>query len=242
VSALRRLPVSGRAGFTLVEVIVALAILAMIGVITFTTISTTLHARDYLEEDDVQNQSARIALARIKKDLELAWLTPNVQAVNSFRTLFVARDGNPDQLWFNTLSHQRLYRDARECDETEVTYWTEDDPNNHNALVLLRREAPHIDQEPDKGGSPMPLAYGLRTFDITLLDPTTNEWKNEWDTTGADTPGRLPRAARVLLELYGPDPDDDSRQKTRSYFTTVILQFGPPLAKDLLTGNGSSAQ
>ena len=40
-----------RAGFTLVEVLVALSIMAMIGMIAFATISTTLHARDYLERD-----------------------------------------------------------------------------------------------------------------------------------------------------------------------------------------------
>lgn len=228
-----------RRGFSLVEVIVALSVLAIIGMLSFTTIATTLKARDYLEEDDAQNQSARVALSRIKRDLQLAWLTPNVQAVNTFKTLFVAQDGNPDRLWFATLSHQRLHRDARECDETEITLWTEDDPNQRGALVLLRREAPRIDQDPEQGGSPMPLAYGVKTFDITYLDPTTNEWKVDWDTTGADTPNRLPRAARVVLELLGPSDDDPEVLVGRTYLTTVVLQYASPLKKNLF-GNGQA--
>lgn len=230
-----------RAGFTLLEVVVALAVLALIGLMTFTTISSTLRARDYLEEDDAQNQSARFALARIRRDLELAWLTPNVQAVNSFRTLFVAQNEDPDRLWFATLSHQRLFQDARECDQTEVTYWTEDDPTIDGAQVLLRREAPRIDQEPELGGAPLPLAYGVRTFDVTFLDPTNNEWKEEWDTTGADTASRLPRAARIVLELLGPDADDPEKMVPRTYLTTVILQYGPPLQKDALS-SGQATQ
>ena len=229
-----------RSGFTLLEVVVALAILSLMGLITFSTIATTLNARDYLEEDDAQNQSARIALGRIRRDLELAWLTPNVQAVNSYRTLFVAQDESPDRLWFATLSHQRLYRDSRECDQSEVTLWTEDDPNTDGAYVLLRREAPRIDHEPELGGAPLPLAYGVKRFEVSFLDPTNNEWRDDWDTTGTETPNRLPRAARVILELLGPDADDPEKLIPRTYLTTVVLQYAPPLTKDLMSGQGQA--
>ncbi len=233
--ALRR----ARSGFTLIEIVVAVAILALIGVLTFQTIATALDARDWLEKDDDSNQSARIAMDRLHRDFELAWLTPNIQAVNTFKTIFVAKDENPDTIWFTTLSHRRLHRDARECDETEVTYWTEDDPTHDDALVLLRREAPRIDQEPEKGGPILPLAYGVKTFNVRYLDPTTNEWKDEWDTTGAETPYRLPRAVRLVLEMLAPDPDDPEREITRTYASTVILAYGPTITRNLVPQGGS---
>lgn len=214
-----------RAGFTLLEVVVSLAVLALIGTLTFSTIASALNTRDLLEADDAVNQSARIAMARIRRDLSLAYLTANVTAVNTYMTLFVAQDGNPDRLWFATLAHQRLYRGTRECDQSEITYFTADDPDTRGAMALLRRESPRIDQAPERDGLIEPLAYDVTAFDVRFLDPKLNEWKDEWDTTGADTPNRLPRAAQVTLTLLAPDPEDDEKQVERTFFTTVILEF-----------------
>jgi len=223
-----------RAGFTLLEILVAIGVLAIIAALTFETIAGAIRARDMLEANDAMTQSARVALSKLKRDLALAWLTPNTQAVNTFRTVFVARDDNPDRLWFTSLSHQRLYRDARESDQTEITLWTEDDPTRSDAMVLLRREAPRIDQEPEEGGPILPLAYGVVGFDVHFLDPVKNEWKPEWDSTGVDQANRLPRAAQITLTLLGPDEDEGETLVPYPFTTTVILEYAPPLTKDLL--------
>lgn len=221
-----------RAGFTLVEVVVAVSILALIGTVTFITLSNSLKTRDVLEAEDRVNQSARIAMSRIRRDFSLAYLTKNTAAVNSYRTIFVGQDDNTaDVAWFAALSHQRRVRDSRESDQTEITYWTVDDPDADRALVLLRREAPRIDQEPEKDGSIAPVAYGVRAFDLQYLDHQTAEWKKEWDTTGSETPNRLPRAVRVTLTMIAPDPDDEERTKERSFVSTIPLAFAPKLVR-----------
>ncbi|MDP2309067.1 MAG: type II secretion system protein GspJ [Pseudomonadota bacterium] len=222
-------PNGRRAGFTLLEVIVALTVFAIIAGLTFGTIASALNTRDLLEEDDAVNQSARIAMSRIRRDLSLAYLTINTGAVNTYKTLFVAHDQNPDRLWFASLAHQRLYRGARESDQTEITYWTEDDPDTSGALVLLRREAPRIDNYPERDGTIAPLAYDVKAFEVRFLDSLTNEWKEEWDTTGAETPNRLPRAAQVTLTLLAPDPDDAEDTVERTWASTVMLEFAPRL-------------
>ncbi|MDP2314458.1 MAG: type II secretion system protein GspJ [Pseudomonadota bacterium] len=220
-----------RAGFTLIEVVVALAVFALIASLTFGTISSALNTRDILEADDTVNQSARIAISRIRRDLSLAYLTTNTSAVNTYQTVFVAQDGNPDRLWFASLAHQRLYRGARESDQTEITYWTEDDPDTDGAMVLLRREGPRIDNYPERDGSIAPLAYDVKAFTIRYLDPQTNEWREEWDTLGADTPNRLPRAAEVTLTLLAPDPEDAEKTVERTWATTVMLEFAARLTR-----------
>ncbi len=234
----RRTRRRARRGFTLLEIIVALAVLGLIAALTMETIAGSVETRDLLEANDKLNQTARTALSRVKRDLSLAYLTSQTQAINTFQTVFVAHNDNPDRLWFASLSHQRLYRDARECDQTEITYWTDDDPTQDGALVLLRREAPRIDQDPEQGGPILPLAYGLKSFDVRFLDPTTNEWKEEWDTLGTETPNRLPRAAQVLLTLLGPDQDDSEKMVEYPFTTEVVLEYGPPLKRSLLAGMG----
>ena len=109
-----------RAGFTLMELMVALAVLAMISVFTFQTLGGTLNARDHLSFDDELEKSARTTLGRIRREVSLAFLTPSLTAVNSYRTVFVGKDdGETDQLWFATRSHRRTLADLRESDQTE---------------------------------------------------------------------------------------------------------------------------
>lgn len=222
-----------RRGFTLLEVVVALGILALIGTLTFSAVAGAVETRDVLEAEDEVAQAARVAMGRIRRDLSLAWLKTGISTstVTTFMTVFVGTDDNPDRAWFTALSHQRLYRDARECDQTEITYWTEDDPNDRDALVLLRREAPRIDGEPEKDGTIQPVAYGVKAFDLRYLDGRTAEWKDAWDSTGTEVPNRLPRAVQVTLTMLAPDPDDVDEKVERSYVSTVLLSFAAAMTR-----------
>ncbi len=218
-----------RHGFTLLEVVVAIGILAMIGMLTLETLSSALDTRDVLEDEDAANQSARVALDRLRRDLRLAYLTENTSAVNTYRTQFIGKNDDPDQLWFTTLSHHRMYRESRECDQTEVTYWTEDDPTMDGAKVLLRREAPRIDHEPEKDGLISPLAYHLKDVNYRYINPKTNTWLDEWDSTGVDQANFLPRAVQIALVFLVPDPDEEGKVVERPYATTVLLHYADKL-------------
>ena len=233
-----------RPGFTLIEVMVALAIMTVIAALTWGSLSGALDTRDFLEQQDEVDRSARIAIARLQHEFSLAFLTENTAAVNTYKTIFVGKDAEgSDQVWFATMAHRRTIRDSRECDQAEVTLWTEDDPNGDSGdQVLLHRESPRIDQEPDKDGVILPLATGVARFDLRYLDPTTGEWKTEWDTQGADTPNRLPRAVEITLVLRGPDPNDENARIEHPYLTTVVIERASRLQKSLLdssTGSGA---
>lgn len=216
------------AGFTLVEVVVALAILSVIGMLSFGALSGALQARDYLESSDEVDRSARMALARISREIRLAFLTANTGATSTYKTVFIGKDGDPsDQIWFATMAHRRSLRDAREGDQAEVTIWAEPDPHGEGGeLALLHREAGRIDEEPDKQGVVLPLATGVTRFDLRYLDAQTGEWRDEWDTTSVDTPNRLPRAVQIVLVLTGPDPNDEDRTLEHPYLTTVLIERG----------------
>jgi len=229
-----------RRGFTLLEVVVSMGILALIGAITFETIASALDTRDVLEVEDQANQSARVALDRLRRDLRLAYLTTSTTAVNTYVTEFVGKSNDPDSLWFTTLSHHRMYRESRECDQTEVTYWTEDDPTMSGAKVLLRREAPRIDNEPEKGGLIAPIAYHLKEVNYRYINPKTNTWLDEWDSTGVDQANMLPRAVQIALVFLVQDADDPSKIVERPYATTVILHYADRLTLDTSTSSDST--
>jgi len=223
---------------TLVEVVIALGIMGMIASMTWMAINGSIRAREILGEMDGVQRGARISLGKITRELELAYLTPNTTAVNTYQTVFVGVDEDPiDQLWFASLSHQRLYRGSREADQTEITLWGEDAPEGDH-YVLLHRESQRIDNFPDKDGVILPLAYNVSSMDLKYLDGRSGEWLDEWDSLSAEQAGRLPRAVRIALVLMGPDPDDDESMVEYPYATTVMLQFAEPISRSLFAKGG----
>ncbi len=222
-----------RQGMSLLEVMAAIAILLVMTAISWEVISSTSDARAILAESDQTTRSARVAMSRIRRELQLAYLTDNRAAVNTYWTVFVGNNDDPDSLWFATLAHDRVYRDSRECDQAEVTIWTEPGRGDQEGYVLLHRESPRIDEEPDEGGQVLPLAYNVRSFDLRYLDPKLNEWRDEWDTRSADTPYYLPRAVQIGLVLIGHDSQDPDRTIDIPFMTTVVLAYADPLQRSV---------
>jgi general secretion pathway protein J len=182
-----------RRAFTLMEVVVALAIMVVIGMMAFTTLGSSIELRDVLEQDDAIARSARVAMDRLTTELSQAYLSENANP-NTFTTVFTGKDeGDGTALWFATTSHRRTYRGSRESDLTEVTIWLDDEEENSNS-ILLHRESGLIDNEPDMGGQVLPLARNVTRFQVYFLDHQSGEWEEEWDSIGGETPNRLPRA------------------------------------------------
>ncbi len=227
-----------RRGLTLIEVIAALSILMVMSVLTWESISGSFQVRQALMERDETTRAARVAMGRLRRELQLAFLSKYPSAIETYSTLFVGLDDNPDQLYFTSLSHQRLYRDSRECDQTEITIWAESAPNRGEGYILYHREAPRIDEEPDEDGVIYPLAYNLRSFSLRYLDPTINEWVDEWDTRKTDTANRLPRAIQIGLILIGQDPEDKDRTREFPFLTTVRLEYADQLQRSLFAKDG----
>ena len=110
---------------TLIEVLVALAILLVMSAIVFESLSNSIQFHNLLAARDETVRTARAAVGKITRDLQLAYLTPNKTAINSYQTVFVGYDEEPSKVYFASLNHQRLYLDSRECDQTEITIWAE---------------------------------------------------------------------------------------------------------------------
>ncbi|MBW2253993.1 MAG: prepilin-type N-terminal cleavage/methylation domain-containing protein [Deltaproteobacteria bacterium] len=222
---MRGRPFGSRRGMTLLEVMVSLVVIVVMMVLALQAISNALEMRDLLEQSDATTRAARVALGKLRREVQLAWLTPHRDAVNTFQTVFVAVDDSPDRMYFASLAHQRLYRDTRESDQTEITVWAEPAPGRGAGYILYHREAPRVDEEPDEGGIVLPLAHDVRSFEVRFLDAQKDEWVDEWDTRSTDTPNRLPRAVQIGLVLIGPDPLDRDRTVDLPFLTTVVLEY-----------------
>ena len=208
---------------------VAIAVLLSMAMVVWSTMAATIDFNDALSTTDQTTRSARVVLSKLRRDIQLAFLTRNRQATESYRTVFVAEDNSPDTLYFSTLAHQRLYRDSRECDQAEITVWAEDSPSEKgNGYILYHRESERIDEEPAEGGRVLPLAYNVRSFEMRFLDSRTNEWLSEWDSRGEQR-DRLPRAVEIGLVLIARDPLDPDDTIDIPHVTRVMLSYAESL-------------
>lgn len=217
-------------GLTLMEILVATAIVAIVAGMIWTSFDVGPRAVHEVEYSQDRYHEAQIALSVISRDLASAYLTKHVNPTDPVSEyVFSAEDRSPiDQLNFVSFSHRRTIRDSHESDQCEVGYYGAPDPEDGSVTNLIRRVSPIIDDEPTRGGQRLILVRDIVEFDLSFYERTQEEWLDEWDTTQATTgqPDRLPDQVRILLSLR----EDRDRE------LTVTTQVPIHLREALLFG------
>jgi general secretion pathway protein J len=222
---------------TLIEVMIAIGIVITMAAIGWASVGDAVELNDALANGDMTTRSARVALSRLRRELQLAYLTPHRQSRNQYWTVFISEDTDPDSLYFATLAHQRLYKNSRECDQAEITVWGERAPRDQGiGEILYHRESKRIDEEPAEGGRVWPLAYNVHSFNLRFLDGRINEWMDEWNSENAEFGYRLPRAVQMGLVLLQADVEDERDTTEVPFLTTVLLEYADPIQP--LLGSG----
>lgn len=221
-------------GLTLLEVMVAMAVLVMTATMIWAAFDQTGRIRTRLGARQETDHLARVALQRITRDLRGAFLSLHVnqaQTLASIRTAFIAGSANGSStLDLSTFTHRRLRRGTHEGDACEVGYRVEPHRGDDGTPVgeskdLVRRESPRLDPDPTRGGTLDVLVPGVRQFELRLWDETQERWVEAWDTTqAAGQAGRLPLRVRVTLTLQ-----EGERGVERVYSTETTLPLTRPL-------------
>src|SRR5262245_5873425 len=113
-----------QAGLTLMEVMIASAVMVIMMTLAWRTIANTSDARRNFEKYEERNHELRMALARTVADFELAYLSKNEDTNATHpRTMMVAKPGSKiPQIHFSTLGHRVLWADANESEQTVIEY------------------------------------------------------------------------------------------------------------------------
>lgn len=194
-------------GFTLIEVLIAVGITAVIGAMALGAFSRSAAARQAVEEQDERVGGSRVALGRMAREVSEAFLSDHFdrQRFRDRPTVFKGRDGGDrDTLLFATMAHTRAVRDARESDQSVVEYLLDSDPDFPGEQALFRREKLRIDDEPDRGGVKSLLLHHVVGFDVEYWDWQKQEWARDWSTAPGDRP-LLPPRVKMKLTLKMPD-------------------------------------
>jgi general secretion pathway protein J len=214
----------GQRGFTLVEVLIAMGITAAMAAMTIGSLRDLDHASEVARQQDERYAAARVALSRMTREISMAFLSDNYDS-KRFRepvTLFVGRD---DELMLSTMSHVRLYRDAKESDQAVVAYRLDSDPDHGGEKALFRREKVRLDDEPDRGGRTDLVADHVTSLRFQYWDTRRREWAREWTTRGTEHPRELPPRVRIELEMKLADG------RTEKFATETRIEIRTPLAQ-----------
>jgi general secretion pathway protein J len=187
-------------GFTLVELLIAVAITATIGAMTVGSFVQLDRATQLTRAQGDRQAAARLALTRLSREVSMAFLSDNFdrRRYRDRPTLFVGRE---DELLFTTMAHQRLHRDVRESDQAVVEYVVERDPERPGEEALFRRSKPRLDDEPDRGGRKDLVADRVTSFRLRYWDARRGEWAREWTTRSVEHANELPSRVRFELDL-----------------------------------------
>jgi len=210
-------------GFSLVELMIAIAITATLGAMTIGAFAQVDHAARIARAQSERHAAARMALTRLSREVSMAFLSDNFDTKrfrNERVTLFVGRE---DQLLFTTMAHERLTLDAKESDQAVVEYLVEADPDHPGEEALFRRQKTRLDDEPDRGGRKDLVADHVTSFRIRYWDPKRKEWVREWTTRSVEQANELPSRVRFDLELKLADG------RTERFVTETRIAIRRPL-------------
>jgi general secretion pathway protein J len=215
-----------RRGFTLLEVMIAVAVLAMIGGLTWKAFDGAYGLKQRIERAEDRDQTVRAALERISREVSMTFLSEHYDR-KRFRTrptLFKLRDGRGEaDLTITSFAHERLHIDAKESDQALFEYKLErDDVGNRS---LYRRVKPHLDEDPDRGGEKAVLADDVLKFTVQAWDPKEREWRDEWDSNSPQRSGQVLIPPRVKIALT----IKDEQGKEKTWVTQARIVLGQPL-------------
>ena len=207
-------------GFTLIEVLISVAIISVIMVLVWQTTAQSIKGKQKAEKRYQTYHEARVSIDKIVQDISMAFLIKGEahlgkkQGIAQMKTVF---KGEESELNFDSMSNVRLFSNSRQSEECEIGYKVEPDPENHDWLKLMRRQAKNIDDKPEDGGDWLELITRVKRFQLEYYDGQKFEWQSSWNSENTEG-GTLPRAVRVTLAL-----EDFRDPKEEMVFQTIAF-------------------
>ncbi|HLT29828.1 MAG TPA: type II secretion system protein GspJ [Myxococcaceae bacterium] len=217
-------------GFTLMEVMIAAAVVALMGMTVAVAFQTSARARDIVVQDNILYRQIRISLTRMSRELGSAFVSdkydPNrYRDQNDRPTNFI---GQRDRITFTTFAHQRLYTDSKQSDQAVVEYRVEParETERRGQRDLIRRVNPLVQGDILRGGDEDVLFENIDALELSYWDSERQEWEDEWDTRRVERMNTLPTRVRVTLRAKDEN-GEDRRYSTqaRIMLNTVLPRY-----------------
>ncbi|MEK6764462.1 MAG: type II secretion system protein GspJ [Nitrospirota bacterium] len=182
----RQAPQGSEEGFTLIEILLAVSLIAMMATLVFGSLYVTTSAMDAARAKSADEQIVRRTLSLMIDELAVS----ESRATGPWMGINDQRDGQPaDSVAFLTMGQFRGADSAKDTELVRIVYTREGDR-------LLRFSRRNLYSLTDESIEKVELATKVKGFNVRYYDGKSQLWLDEWDSRGK--PG-APKA--VLLEL-----------------------------------------
>ena len=210
------------AGFTLVEVMLVMAILAAITTLMWSSFSQAARSKKRIEAAQERTHTVRVALLRMAREIEMTFLSENTTpSVSEYRTQLVGTSHpDVDELLFASFAHQRLRGGVAEADTSDISYYGASDLDDRRILNLMRRETRRLAAADPQNiaGESYVLCPNIVRLKFAYYDYKKKEWHDEWNTKLPGT-AFLPSHVRLSLTVL------DERNKEVTYATDARIHM-----------------
>lgn len=196
-------------GFSLMEVMVAVALLAIVGGLLYQSLTSSIQAKEIVEGTSDRYHLARQALSRMTDEISMAYLSTHHNTTDPrSQTWF---KGERDKIEFTAMGYEPRVADSKRGGTREIAYFVELDERTDEDGII-RREQPDPDIELDEGGREQTLLPFVTELEFEYWDATTEDWKDEWDSQETATLNQLPQRVKISFTMK-IDPQTDREQK-----------------------------
>ena len=185
-------------GFTLLEILVAVAIFGIVAYMSYGGLDAVIRQHEIVSESATRLRNLQYAMRRLVQDF--SQIQPRAIREETGEGLNFAlkadtRTTEPMELtragWHNPLAHPR-------SSLQRVAYWVEED-------ILIRAQWPVLDRMLGEEPIELELLEGIDEFQLLFLD-ANNEWIEQWPppdqpNSGPDVQSALPQAVEIVLQL-----------------------------------------
>ena len=206
-------------GFTLLEILIAIAILALVVSSLYGAYSGTMETTEMVESARDVDQAARLALMQMVDDFSsLYYKEAEGEDEDSPFRFQGGMDGESEGgtvVEFASTAHLGFDGSFPNLRINRVSYVLEKQADNERYYRLVRMELPFVDLPGEREETAIELADTVESLTVTYLNKD-GETMSQWDSKAQDTEGILPRLVHIRLQLAG--------EKSRVFSTTVAIQ------------------
>jgi general secretion pathway protein J len=210
-------------GFSLLEVLIASALMALMGALMLTSMTSSIEAKELVDATSNRTHLVRQAMSRMVDEMSMAYLSnhharnaPIVRTTTGFK-------GDRERVDFTAFGYVPRVEDERKSDQRQLSFFLDTDERTLTKS-LRRREQANLDDKFEDGGRELTLLPDVSELTFQYWDPQKSAWSEKWDAAGTEQ-NRLPQRVKISLKAVMDNGQEQSFMTQTKIWLQAPLNF-----------------